>query len=93
MSRVTSPPRRSPPLDPHVIVLFGATGDLARRKLIPGLLHLTHAGLMPEFRIVGASLQSMSDEDFRDFAREAWDEFGRGDSPEDGEDWREFSTA
>ena len=32
------------PLDPHVIVLFGATGDLSRRKLIPGLLHLIHAG-------------------------------------------------
>ena len=32
---------------PHVIVLFGATGDLARRKLLPGLLHLSSLGLMP----------------------------------------------
>ena len=32
----------------HVIVLFGATGDLARRKLLPGIFHLADAGLMPE---------------------------------------------
>ena len=79
------------PLEPHVIVLFGATGDLARRKLVPGLLHLTHGGLMPEYRIVGTSLETMSDDEFRAFARAAWEEFGRGDSPEDGEDWREFA--
>jgi glucose-6-phosphate 1-dehydrogenase len=36
------------PLRPHVIVLFGATGDLARRKLLPGLFHLAQAGLLPE---------------------------------------------
>jgi glucose-6-phosphate 1-dehydrogenase len=39
---------------PHVIVLFGATGDLARRKLLPAMLHLQSAGLMPEFELVGA---------------------------------------
>ena len=32
------------PLAPHVIVLFGATGDLSRRKLLPGLLHLSRSG-------------------------------------------------
>jgi glucose-6-phosphate 1-dehydrogenase len=43
-------------MDPHVIVLFGATGDLARRKLWPGLHHLATAGLMPEeFRIIATS--------------------------------------
>ena len=47
-----------PPLDPHVIVLFGAGGDLAKRKLLPGLLHLASASLMPDFRIVGTSLES-----------------------------------
>ena len=42
--------------DPHVIVLFGATGDLARRKLLPGLHHLFRAGLLPEqFRIIGSA--------------------------------------
>jgi len=79
------------PVDPHVIVLFGATGDLSRRKLIPGLLHLTHAGLMPEFRLVGTALGAMTDDEFRAFAREAWDEFGRLASPDDGEEWAEFS--
>ena len=34
--------------DTHVIVVFGATGDLARRKLLPGLFHLAAAGLMPD---------------------------------------------
>ena len=39
-------PAALPPIDPHVIVLFGATGDLARRKLLPGLLHLSQAKLI-----------------------------------------------
>ncbi|MCW3044714.1 MAG: glucose-6-phosphate dehydrogenase, partial [Actinobacteria bacterium] len=51
-----SEPRRMPPVMPHVLVLFGATGDLARRKLLPGLLHLIQAGLLPECQIVGTSL-------------------------------------
>ena len=54
------------PLNPHVIVLFGATGDLARRKLLPGLFHLAEAGLLPECRIVGTSLDDLDDEAFRD---------------------------
>ena len=57
------------PLRPHVMVLFGATGDLARRKLLPGLFHLSQAGLLPEFRIVGTSLDDLDDEGFRNFAR------------------------
>ena len=66
------------PLRPHVIVLFGATGDLARRKLLPGLLHLCRAGLVPDCRIVGTSLDELDDDGFRNFARKACDEFGRG---------------
>ncbi|MGW7004934.1 hypothetical protein ACWGCW_19525 [Streptomyces sp. NPDC054933] len=42
--------------DDHVIVLFGATGDLAKRKLLPGLFHLANAGLLPRnCRIVGSA--------------------------------------
>ena len=63
------------PLTPHVIVLFGATGDLARRKLLPGLLHLSAAGLVPDCRIVGTSLDDYDDDGFRQFARKACDEF------------------
>ena len=40
-------PNGSPRPDNHVIVLFGASGDLAKRKLLPGLFHLHAAGLMP----------------------------------------------
>ena len=61
---------------PHVVVLFGATGDLARRKLLPGLTHLAASALAPSIRVVGSSLEDMSDEDFRAFARRAVFEFG-----------------
>src|ERR671910_3460111 len=70
-------PAALPPIEPHVIVLFGATGDLARRKLLPGLLHLSEAGLMPEFRVVGTSLEDLDDHGFREFARQACEEFTR----------------
>jgi glucose-6-phosphate 1-dehydrogenase len=63
------------PLDPHVIVLFGATGDLARRKLLPAGLHLSQAGLIPEFRIVGVSLEQLDDGGFRELAKRALEEF------------------
>jgi glucose-6-phosphate 1-dehydrogenase len=63
--------------EPHVVVLFGATGDLARRKLLPAFLHLTEAGLLPEFRLVGVSLDPFDDHSFRDFARKGCEEFAR----------------
>ena len=52
-------------LAPHVIVLFGGTGDLARRKLLPGLFHLSRAGLLPECRIVATALDELDDDDYR----------------------------
>ena len=64
------------------MVLFGATGDLARRKLLPGLFHLAQAGLLPEFRIVGTSLDDLDDEGFRTFARGALDEFAHHGVPD-----------
>lgn len=73
---------------PHVIVLFGATGDLARRKLLPGLLRLNEAGLMTDAQIVGTSLEDLSDEQFMEFAREACEEFGKGDITD--ERWAAF---
>jgi len=66
-----------PPLGAHVVLLVGATGDLARRKLLPGLLHLMRSGLLPECRIVGAALDEMGDEAFRSLVREACDTFAR----------------
>ena len=64
--------------DPHVIVLFGAGGDLAARKLIPGFFHLQTAGLLPgEWQLVGTADQDFDDAGFRDHAREVIEEFGR----------------
>jgi len=62
-------------IEPHVIILFGATGDLAARKLLPGLLHLAMTGMMPDYRIVGSSTSTLTDEEFRHLARHAVDQF------------------
>jgi glucose-6-phosphate 1-dehydrogenase len=60
---------------PQVVVLFGATGDLAKRKLLPGMLHLFSSGLVPELEVVGTSLEPLDDDAFRELAREACREF------------------
>jgi glucose-6-phosphate 1-dehydrogenase len=76
-------------LAPYVILIFGATGDLARRKLLPGLLRLFQAGLMAEFRIIGISMEEIDETEFRSFSADACSQFARhafGD-----EDWHEFS--
>src|SRR6266702_3927397 len=65
---------RGPRPDNHVIVLFGATGDLAKRKLLPGLFHLHAAGLLPkEYRIIGVSPHNaaLTTEQFREHAEQA----------------------
>ena len=63
------------PRFPQVVVLFGATGDLARRKLLPGLYHLASAGFIPGCRIIGVSLDDIDADAFRRIARNALDEF------------------
>ncbi|HVY80986.1 MAG TPA: glucose-6-phosphate dehydrogenase [Steroidobacteraceae bacterium] len=63
------------PRFPQVVVLVGATGDLARRKLLPGLFHLATAGFIPGCRIVGVSLDELDPKAFRELARRALDEF------------------
>ncbi|MBS0427030.1 MAG: glucose-6-phosphate dehydrogenase [Proteobacteria bacterium] len=64
------------PRFPQVVVLVGATGDLSRRKLLPGLFHLCSAGFIPDWRIVGVSLDDIDVEGFKAIARSALDEFG-----------------
>ena len=77
-------------LEDHVIVLFGATGDLAARKPLPGLFHLDEARLMPErYRIVGVGRRELSDDGFRDLARSAVAEFGRSGAGADA--WTRFA--
>jgi glucose-6-phosphate 1-dehydrogenase len=76
----------------HIIVLFGATGDLARRKLLPGLYHLAVAGLMPDrYQIIGSSRRSLTGEQFRDLARQAIADFGLRKPA--GEAWQAFQQA
>jgi len=77
--------------DSHVIVLFGATGDLARRKIIPGLFHLASAGLLPpHYSIIGSAPAAfaLSDADFREIARASVQQFGECDP--DGDVWDVF---
>ncbi|MET0499808.1 MAG: glucose-6-phosphate dehydrogenase [Steroidobacteraceae bacterium] len=78
------------PRFPQVVVLVGATGDLAKRKLLPGLFHLTNAGFIPDCRIIGVSLDNLDTEGFKKVAREALDEFAtRKGTPAD---WEAFSA-
>ena len=74
---------------PTTVVLFGATGDLARRKLLPGLLHLYQVGLLTELRVVGTSLDEHDRESFVQLAHEAALEFSGDDG--DIDSWEEFS--
>ncbi|MEO0586421.1 MAG: glucose-6-phosphate dehydrogenase, partial [Planctomycetota bacterium] len=59
-----------PPIDanqPCLVVIFGASGDLTKRKLIPALYHLWEEGRMPDnFGIVGISRTKFSDDDYRE---------------------------
>ena len=80
--------------DNHVIVLFGSTGDLAKRKIIPGLFHLASAGLMPErYRIIASAPtgHGSTTERFRGYAREAVLQFG-SNKPE-GKLWDQFDQS
>src|SRR5262245_14899524 len=75
----------------HVIVLFGATGDLSRRKLLPGLFNLHCAGLMPErYRVIGVSRRAsaLSDAEFRERAHGAVKR--RGMREPSGPEWDDF---
>ncbi len=86
-SRVRRPGHED--IAPHVIVLFGACGDLARRKLLPGLAYLACSELTPDIHVVGTSLEEMTDQQFRDFARLAMDEFGAHKLTDD--QWNAFA--
>jgi glucose-6-phosphate 1-dehydrogenase len=78
------------PRYPQVVVLVGATGDLSRRKLLPGLFHLSRAGFIPGCRIIGVSLDEFDPDDFRAFAREALDQFSTRTVNEP--DWTAFAA-
>ena len=79
------------PRHPQVVVLVGATGDLARRKLLPGLFHLSSVGFIPGCRIIGVSLDDIDLEGFRKFARAALDEFSTRKITD--ADWSAFAAS
>jgi glucose-6-phosphate 1-dehydrogenase len=63
--------------EPHLIVLFGATGDLAKRKLLPGIMHLLGSGLVQDLRLIGVARHEQDDASFREFAEQACREFSK----------------
>ncbi len=79
------------PQFPQVVVLVGATGDLARRKLLPGMFHLTSSGFIPGCRIIGVSLEDLDTEGFRKSARESLAEFSTRKVSD--ADWAAFSDS
>ena len=78
------------PAAPQAIVIFGASGDLTKRKLLPAFFHLYLEGMLPEqFAIVGYARTVFTDEEFREHARNAVKEFGKREPV--GEVWMDFA--
>jgi glucose-6-phosphate 1-dehydrogenase len=76
---------------PCAVVIFGASGDLAKRKLLPALYRLVQQRLLPaEFAIVGLARTEMTSEEFRARLREAVEEFSAEKSV-DEEVWNSFA--
>ena len=77
---------------PQTLVIFGASGDLARRKLLPALYDLGYEGLLPaRYAIVGSGGSRLDDSAFREHARRAVEEFSRH-RLDDGR-WQAFARA
>lgn len=76
--------------NPTIFVLYGATGDLAHRLVLPAIFQLAIAGLLPtDWRLIGNGRGDLSDEDFQERVRQSLEEFraeaiggalGRGES-------------
>jgi glucose-6-phosphate 1-dehydrogenase len=78
-------------IDPHVFVIFGGTGDLARRKLIPALFEvITRDGLAGRCIIVGVASRDLDDDDYRAWTRAALRDMGLDNS--DLESWDDESV-
>src|SRR3982074_1958855 len=84
-------PLHQPPAPPCVIVIFGASGDLTHRKLIPALFDLFKAGLLSKnFAVLGFSRSPLTNEDFRRTAREGMENFTNAGPT--GKTWEEFAA-
>ncbi len=80
------------PPNPQAIVIFGASGDLAKKKVIPALYNLAVAGLLPErYCVIGFAMSEWDDEAFRAHAREAIELHSR--TPLDEDVWKPFADS
>ncbi|MFQ5455482.1 MAG: glucose-6-phosphate dehydrogenase [Nitrospirota bacterium] len=78
--------------EPSTLVIFGATGDLARRKLLPALYRLQVLEMIPEsFNIIGFSTRGLSDDEYREYAGNAIKEFYRYNPPADHTELKQFT--
>lgn len=78
--------------DPNCFVIFGASGDLTRRKLLPALFRLYVQGLLPSrFSVVGVARRPLADEEFREQMRQAVATYGALREETAGL-WERFST-
>ena len=85
-------PAQGPSAQPVTIVIFGGAGDLAQRKLLPALYNLQVDGLLPAgCAVVGCGRKDLSDEGYRQFAREGVERFSR--RPLDKAQWHAFAQA
>jgi glucose-6-phosphate 1-dehydrogenase len=76
--------------EPCALVIFGASGDLTKRKLFPALYSLAYRQLLPEkFAIVGVARTAETDDEFRERMKAAVQEFGRDDFRDDV--WQELA--
>jgi glucose-6-phosphate 1-dehydrogenase len=92
---LSTPPGQAVPSasrpDPCTLVIFGASGDLSRRKLLPGLYNLAVDGVLPErFAVVGWGRTALDDDAFRAIAREGVNEFSR--RAVDDQVWHTFAS-
>jgi glucose-6-phosphate 1-dehydrogenase len=71
------------PVHPTTLTIFGATGDLAKRKLLPALYNLAHEGALPErFNLIGSSRSDLPDDEYRKIAKDSIHEFSRREPDE-----------
>jgi len=82
--------RSGPTVEPCTLVIFGGSGDLTRRKLLPAIYNLVLDGsLPPNYAVVGIGRKPWSDDEFRTVAREGIEKFSRQSLQEDK--WEEFA--
>src|SRR5215218_9246005 len=79
-----------PPAEPGVVVIFGATGDLTKRKLMPALFPLLGQGCLESVRILGIGRNPMSEDEFQGMVREALESSKKIEHLDD-EQWKKFS--